>query len=101
MEPAPKTAIDLEYLMTLHAPGAGPPQQIDASLSIYRIGAEGWAKGPRISGRMIHPTADWLRIMPSGSFRVDARMTVETDDGALVYITYGGVVSLTGANLER
>jgi hypothetical protein len=49
---------------------------------------------------MIHPTADWLRIMPSGSFRVDARMTVETDAGALVYISYGGVISVTRANLN-
>ena len=101
MDSGPRTAIDLDFLMTLHAPGAGPPHQIDASLAIYRIGAEGWAKGPRITGRMIHPTADWLRIMPSGSFRVDARMTVETDDGALVYISYGGVISLTRANFER
>ena len=101
MESAPKTAVDLEYLMTLHAPGAGPPHQIDSSLSIYRIGAEGWVRGPKISGRMINPTADWLRILPNGSFRVDARMTVETDDGAVIYIAYGGVISVTRANLER
>jgi hypothetical protein len=30
--------------------------------------------------------------MPSGSLRLDVRLTIETDDGALIYMTYGGVV---------
>ena len=30
--------------------------------------------------------------MPSGVLRLDVRLTIETDDGAQIYMTYGGVV---------
>ncbi|MGH8456941.1 MAG: DUF3237 domain-containing protein [Stenotrophobium sp.] len=95
------TTLTSEYLMTLHTPGAGAPHAVDGSLFIYRGGADGWARGPRINGAIIQPTADWLRVMPNGSLRVDARMTVKTDDGALVHVSYNGVISMTPANFAR
>lgn len=95
------TTLKTEYLMTLHSPGSGMPHQIDNSLAIYHQGADGWAKGPKISGTILQPTGDWLRIMPGGSFRVDARMVVKTDDGALIYVTYGGVISVSKENFGR
>jgi hypothetical protein len=101
MDATQTTGIATEYLMTLHTPGAGPPLQVDSSLMIFRAGAEGWAKGPRITGAIIHPTADWLRVMPGGNLRIDVRMTVRTDDGALIYVSYNGVASITRENFER
>jgi len=94
------TEIQTEYLMTLHSPGAGPPQRVDSTLTIYHS-SEGWAKGPKIVGTILAPTGDWLRATASGSLRVDARMTLRTDDGALIYVSYGGVISMTQANFER
>jgi hypothetical protein len=42
--------------------------------------------------------ADWLDVAPDGTARVDVRVTVETHDGALVYIEYTGRSHLdTGA----
>ena len=101
MAAAQTTEIGIEYLMTLHTPGVGPPLQVDSSLMIFRAGAEGWAKGPKINGAIIHPTADWLRVMPAGNLRIDVRMTIRTDDGGLIYVTYNGVVSVTRSNFER
>ena len=101
METAQTTQLGTEYLMTLHTPGGGPPQQVDSTLMIFRAGAEGWAKGPKITGAIIQPTADWLRVMPSGSLRIDQRMTIRTDDGAHVYVTYNGEISVTKENFER
>jgi hypothetical protein len=34
--------------------------------------------------------ADWLTIGPDATGTLDVRMTVETDDGAVVYLTYSG-----------
>jgi hypothetical protein len=34
--------------------------------------------------------ADWFAIGPGGTGTVDARLTVETDDGALVLLEYNG-----------
>ena len=41
-----------------------------------------------------HAAADWLDIAPDGTGVIDVRMTVETHDGALVYVEYKGRSSL-------
>jgi len=34
--------------------------------------------------------ADWLSVAPDGTATVDVRLTLETDDGALVFVEYRG-----------
>jgi hypothetical protein len=86
--------------MTLYAP-LEPPQRIDNSLVIYNVRPGGWVKGARIRGTLIAPAADWARIMPDGSVRNDVRATIKTNDGALIYITYSGIVSRSKEVAER
>ncbi len=51
--------------------------------------------GERLSGRQKgRATADWLTIVGTVG-TVDVRSTFETDDGALVYLTYGGRMDLS------
>lgn len=38
--------------------------------------------------------ADWVLLTPSGVGYVDVRMTLETDDGALLYVVYTGRTNL-------
>lgn len=92
--------ITTEYLMTLYAP-LDPPQKIDKSLIIYNVRPGGWVKGPRIKGTLIAPAADWIRIMPGGNLRQDVRLTIKTDDGALIYVTYNGIISRSGEADKR
>ena len=48
-------------------------------------------EGERFTARQRgHAAADWLNVAPDGTAVIDVRMTVETDDGALVFIEYGG-----------
>jgi hypothetical protein len=90
----------LEYLMTLHAPIAGAPQRIDDTLTVFHSDS-GTVDGPRIKGRILAPTADWLRAVPGGSLRVDARMSIATDDGAQIHVQYGGVIAIAPADFAR
>jgi hypothetical protein len=46
--------------------------------------------GPRLSGRILPGGADWQIIRSDGTAEVEARYTLETDDGAIVYITNWG-----------
>lgn len=39
--------------------------------------------------------ADWAVVSPAGIGLMDVRFTVETDDGALIYVSYGGRVDLS------
>lgn len=97
---AQTTQITTEYLMSLYAP-LDPPQQIDGSLVVYNARDGGWVKGPKINGTLLAPAADWLRVMPGGNLRLDVRGTIKTDDGALVYITYNGVVAHSRDSADR
>jgi len=100
---AQTTDIQTEYLMTIHAP-LEAPQVIDGSLFIYNVRDGGWAKGPKIRGKLIPPGADWLQVLPSGVARLDVRATIETDDGALLYLSYNGVIKgndITDAKQEH
>ncbi len=89
---AQTTKLSTEYLMTLYAP-LDTPQKIDNSLTIYNVGPGGWVHGPKIKGTLIAPAADWIRTMPDGNLRQDVRLTIKTDDGALIYMTYNGIIS--------
>ncbi len=95
------TQISTEYLMTyqvlLDAPAA-----IDDSLLVINVKpTDGWAKGPKISGTFQAPGADWLRVMPSGALRLDVRALLKTDDGALIYMTYNGIIQHSPESAER
>ena len=94
------THIETEYLMTIYGP-LEPPLQIDAGLVIFNVGPGGWVRGPRINGVAIPPSADWLHILPSGVRRQDVRLTVKTDDNALIYVTYNGVLVHNEETAER
>ncbi len=37
-----------------------------------------------------HAAADWLSVAPDGTATVDVRLTLETHDGALVFVEYRG-----------
>lgn len=50
----------------------------------------GRLEGPRLKGRFLPHGGDWARIRGDGSIVLDVRALVETDDGALIHLTYGG-----------
>ncbi len=54
----------------------------------------GTAQGPRISGKLLPSGADWLLVDEAGTGRLDVRGTLQTDDGAHIYIYYHGVLEL-------
>ena len=49
-------------------------------------------QGERLRGSVAGtPGGDWLLLRPDGVLGLDVRLTLETDDGQLVYMTYRGV----------
>ncbi len=96
----PSSQITTEYVMSYMAP-LGPPTAIDDGLMIVQVKPGGWVKGPNISGKFISPGADWLRIMPSGVFRLDVRGLIQTDDGAHIFISYNGIIKNSENSAER
>jgi len=57
----------------------------------------GWAKGERISGHLVGPSADWLLIGSDGFAQIDVRTQLHTDDGADLYLSYTGSLEMNEA----
>jgi hypothetical protein len=69
---------------------------------ISRDPAGGWVRG-KVSGRVLDPSADWVRIIPSDALRLrlDARVTIETDDHEIIYMSYNGRMHCAKETAER
>lgn len=86
----------LEPLMTYRAELL-PPEDIGAGpFGVRRIVpvSGGSFEGPRLRGRIRSTGADWLMIGADGFGRLDVRATFETDDGALLYLRYRGILEV-------
>ena len=95
------TSIETEYLMTYLAP-LDAPLLVNEALFIFNVKPSGgWAKGPKINGSFVPPGGDWLRLMPSGAMRLDVRATLKTDDGALIHISYNGILQHSAESAEK
>ena len=49
--------------------------------------------GPRLSGKILPGGADWQVIRTDGAAELEARYTLQTDDGALIYVLNQGIRS--------
>ena len=92
----PVSAQDLksELLYELEAE-LNPPQAVGPVLTGTRIifpAKSGFIKGEKLNGKILPGGGDWGLVVDSTTFKLDVRVTIETDDGALIYITYGGYV---------
>ena len=57
--------------------------------------------GPRLSGKILPGGADWQVIRPDGAAELEARYTLQTDDGALIYVLNQGIRSGSKEVMER
>ncbi len=57
------------------------------------IAKSGVIRGPRINGTVLPGGGDWATKRSDGSTLLDVRATAKTDDGALIYTTYRGIIA--------
>jgi hypothetical protein len=58
---------------------------------------EGTLDGPGIAARVAMPGGDWMRVGADGFWRPDVRVSLLTDDGAVILLHYTGLVQQTPA----
>lgn len=54
---------------------------------------EGSFVGPRLKGKVLPGGGDWALVRGDGVLVIDVRITLETDDGVRIYVTYGGRIA--------
>lgn len=81
------------FLMTLQVAVAGM-QKIGVVPHGTRVTApivSGHFEGPRLRGKVLPGGGDWTLLRGDGVLELDLRLTLETDDGALIHMTSFGL----------
>src|ERR1700759_2173149 len=81
-----------------------PPQVVGPGLQGTRLifpFKNGYVKGDKINGKILECGADWGLIPDSTTFKIDVRATMQTDDGALIFITYSGYNHANAKNFAK
>ena len=102
--PAAATPPGFEYLGTMRVQ-TGTRTVVEngpqGTRTIVQING-GRFEGPRLKATVQTPAGDWITNRADGSYKLDVRLTLRTDDGALILVTYNGVGQTTpqGATLR-
>jgi hypothetical protein len=84
LEPLFNFTVEFETAISI---GAGPQgERLIADLT------GGTFSGPKLNGKLRASGADWILLSPEGDLRLDVRAVLETDDGAVIYMPYRGVM---------
>ena len=92
---APASDLQSEFLMELLL---DVDPQLDAGHTSIAPVTGGSFSGARLQGTVHAGGADWITQV-SGHSSLDVRITLETNDGAIIYMTYKGVVAQSDAGL--
>jgi hypothetical protein len=95
---SPTVNVETDYLMTIEF-SCEPGHPMGQKLVVNCTG--GTAHGPKINGTLIPPAGDWLTPVSELLYRLDVRGTLKTDDGELILIEYGGVISTSKEAFDR
>ncbi|MBX3276728.1 MAG: DUF3237 domain-containing protein [Acidobacteria bacterium] len=88
---------NLEYLFSYTADLEKIPEVIGQTpdgilINFYVTG--GTISGPKLSGTLTHGGGDWYTLREDGVGISNVRATFQTDDGALIYTDYIGIMDL-------
>jgi Protein of unknown function (DUF3237) len=87
----------LEHILSYTGELANPPEIIGpvpegTRVNFYASGGE--VTGPKVRGKVRPVGGDWMTVRKDGVAILDVRATFETHDGALILVSYPGVIDL-------
>lgn len=96
--PSARLVHEFTYYVTVGAPhdlGVGPlghRQYFDLQTGVF--------DGPRLKGRLLGSGGDWMLVGGDGFLRMDVRIQIETDDGAIICAHYFGPAETNAATVR-
>jgi Protein of unknown function (DUF3237) len=90
-EKGPK--LNSRLLMTLEVTVVGPQKlgEVPLGTRVTAPIASGCFEGPRLRGRVLPGGSDWTLLRRDRVLELDLRLTLETNDGALIYLMSFGL----------
>lgn len=95
---------ELEHIFSFGAALESPPEVIGpvaAGIRVNFYSQGGEVTGPKLQGHCRAVGGDWLTLRTDGVGLLDVRTTLESQDGALIAITYCGVADLGTDGYQR
>jgi hypothetical protein len=92
--PPEMRVLNARPLLVLALEVAAKPQVIGQTPGVDRRVAEvlgGRFDGERLKGKVLSGGSDWLGVRADGTWTLDVRLVLESDDGALIGMTYRGL----------
>jgi hypothetical protein len=89
----------LSYKVTVAAPEPIGPLAEGLRLNFYFTGGE--VTGPKVVGKVRRGGGDWLTIRRDGIGILEVRGTMETQEGALIYVTLDGTADFGEDGYEQ
>lgn len=92
-----------EFLMQMSADLEESQQVGDTPVGGRRIVyvKRGEFHGPALKGEVLPGGGDWVLMRKDGASQLDVRITLRTDDGALIYVTYRGISTMAPEVRQR
>jgi hypothetical protein len=98
LAPALDTEHLFDYAVTLAPPVVFGPT--DRGTRIFYEVRNGRISGPALTGEVLGGGGDWALVGADGWTRIDVRGQARTDDGALIYFRYRGLIEPTPTLIE-
>ena len=74
-------------------PGVEVGQTLAGKRTIYPV-KDGFFEGPNLKGKVLPDGADWFLQLNETSNKIDVRVTLQTNEGENIYVTYQGYLNL-------
>jgi hypothetical protein len=74
-------------------PGVEVGQTLAGKRTIYPV-KDGFFEGPNLKGKVLPDGADWFLQLNETSNKIDVRVTLQTNEGENIYMTYQGYLNL-------
>ena len=87
------TSLPVQHLFTMHAL-LSPPVLVPNAPSGTRVlitVTGGTVRGERVNGELLSG-GDWVTMRANGVGKLDVRLTMRTDDDAVIYMEYTGLI---------
>jgi hypothetical protein len=78
------------FTATLAPPEVIGPLPEGIRMNFYSMGGE--ITGPKIRGKLLPVGGDWFTVRRDGVGLLDVRTTLQSEDGALILVTYRGTI---------
>jgi hypothetical protein len=94
----------LEHILSYQCTLVASPEVIGPLPEGIRVNfytEHGEITGPRVRGKVRPVGGDWVTVRKDGVGLLDVRATFETHDGALMLVTYPGIVDFGADGYER